>query len=132
MPSRLLKSVLCWCLGCLLAMASQLALAQAQAPTETFLDVPIVDGALPKALRLIKARQGEQLHWRISSNTAGELHLHAYRLSVTLQAGQTTELSFAAFATGRFRLEWHSAGDKRSATDAHHAPPLATLEVRPK
>ena len=121
-----------WSLGCLLAIATLVSQAQTPTPTEPFLDIPIVDGVLPKAQQLIKARQGEQVHWRISSNTAGELHLHAYRLSVNLQAGQTTELSFAAFATGRFRLEWHAASDKPGAAGAHHAAPLATLEVHPK
>jgi hypothetical protein len=82
-------------------------------------------------LRLIKVHQGERLRWRISSNTAGELHLHAYRLSAQLQAGQTTELAFTAHATGRFRLEWHGASDPNAATGGHHAPPLALLEVRP-
>ncbi len=51
---------------------------------------------------------GNQSHevWDVSSNTAGEFHLHAYRLSVTLQAGQTTELAFTAFSTGIRRPLW--------------------------
>jgi hypothetical protein len=93
----------------------------------------IVDGTLPKAQRLIQVHQGDKLRWLISSNTAGELHLHAYRLSEKLQAGQTTELAVDAFATGRFRLEWHAVHDKRVATATnHHAPPLAILEVLPR
>jgi hypothetical protein len=81
---------------------------------------------------LIKARKGDKLSWRISSNTAGTLHLHAYRLTAPLQAGQSTELAFDAFATGRFRLEWHGEHDKSSGNAGHHAPPLAILEVLPR
>jgi hypothetical protein len=87
---------------------------------------------LPKAQRLIKARKGDKLRWRISSNTAGTLHLHAYRLIAPLQAGQTKELAFDAFATGRFRLEWHGEQDKSSGNAGHHAPPLAIVEVLPR
>lgn len=129
MPLQLLKTALSWSLGCLLAGSSLPALAQAQA--ETVLELPIVSGVLPAELRLIKAHQGERLRWRISSNTAGEFHLHAYRLSAQLQAGQTRELTFAAHASGRFRLEWHGASDQGATAGGHHAPPLAILEVRP-
>ena len=72
-----------------------------------------------------------RLRWRITSNAAGEVHLHAYRLSARLLPGQPAELVFTAFATGRFRLEWHAAGDNSAAPDAHHAPALAVLEVLP-
>jgi hypothetical protein len=129
MPLQSLKTARSWSLGCLLAGSSLLSLAQA--PAEQALQLPIVDGVLPAELRLIKARKGERLRWRISSNTEGEFHLHAYRLSAKLQAGQATELAFVAHATGRFRLEWHAASDKSTAASGHHAPPLAILEVRP-
>jgi hypothetical protein len=125
--------VLIWCIGGCLAGAPHLTPAQTpvQTQTETTLTLPIVDGALPADLRRIKIHQGARLRWRISSNTAGELHLHAYRLSAKLQGGQTSEWAFTAHATGRFRLEWHGANDKSDAAGAHHAPPLAILEVRP-
>lgn len=133
MHLRLAKAALIGCIGCCLAGTPHLTLAQApaQTQTETTLTLPIHDGALPAGLRLIKAHKGERLRWRISSNTAGELHLHAYRLSTQLQAGQTKEVTFSAFATGRFRLEWHGASDQGAAAGGHHAPPLAILEVRP-
>jgi len=113
-------------------------LALAQTPpkdttsSEVTLNVPIADGVIPKTLRLIQVRKGDRLRWRISSDTAGEFHLHAYRLSATLQAGQTTEMAFTAFATGRFRLEWHSASGTSAPSVGHHAPPLAFFEVLPR
>ena len=93
-------------------------------------ELVLVDGVLPDAQRLIKATKGESLRWRFISNRAGEVHLHAYRLSLVLQPGQPAELAFKAHATGRFRIEWHEAGGT-AAAGGHHAPPLAVLEVRP-
>jgi len=118
--------------GCLsLWLLGSMPLALAQTPpkdttsSEVTLNVPIADGVIPKTLRLIQVRKGDRLRWRISSDTAGEFHLHAYRLSATLQAGQTTELAFTAFATGRFRLEWHSGSGSSAPSGGHHAPPLS-------
>jgi pullulanase/glycogen debranching enzyme len=103
---------------------------------ELRLDLSIINGALPAEQRLIKVQKGQQLRWRINSNQAGEVHLHAYRLHATVKPGQVAELAFTAHATGKFRLEWHGAQDKVSPKDAapghHHAPALATLEVRPR
>ena len=125
---RFTATALIGCMGLLLVSTPALA----QEKTEPSLTLAITDGILPKAQRLIQVHKGDKLRWRISSNTAGALHLHAYRLSVQLQAGQTTELAFEAFATGRFRLEWHGAQDKGTAAAGHHAPPLAILEVLPR
>ncbi len=126
------KATLLGCVGLLLMGASSFTQAQTQDKTESTLTLAIVDGALPKAQRLIKVRKGDKLRWRISSNTAGALHLHAYRLSAQVQAGETKVLAFEAFATGRFRLEWHGEHDKGTATAGHHAPPVALLEVLPR
>jgi hypothetical protein len=99
-------------------------------------DLSIVDGAVPVAQRLIKVQKGQPLRWRITSDQAGELHLHAYRLHAAVKPGQVAELAFTAHATGKFRLEWHGAQDRPVPKDAapshHHAPALATLEVRPR
>lgn len=130
MHPGLAKATLLGCVCGFLGVSA--ALAQSQEKTETPLTLTLVDGIVPKAQRLIKARKGDKLRWRISSNTAGKLHLHAYRLIAPLQAGQTTELAFDAFATGRFRLEWHGEQDKTTATGGHHAPPVAILEVLPR
>lgn len=129
MPSKLLSSARRWSLGGLLAASSLLAAAQVK--SQAILELPIMNGVVPVELRLIKVSQGAALRWRVSSNTAGVVHLHAYRLSARLHAGQTTELAFVAHASGRFRLEWHGAGETRATAGGHHAPPLAILEVRP-
>lgn len=112
-----------------------LACRSLQAQTARTLD--LLDGTLPVGQRLIAATQGETLRWRITSNRAGVLHLHAYHLSLALQSGTSRELEFTAHAAGRFRLEWHAAAQGASIADgtaggAHYAPPLAVLEVQPR
>jgi hypothetical protein len=46
--------------------------------------------------------------------------------------GAPVEISFKAFATGRYRIAWHPASTESGPPGAHNAPPLATLEVRPR
>jgi hypothetical protein len=112
-----------WALTCLCIPAI------AQERSEKLLELSIINGMLPVDARLIKVYKGDRLRWRITSNTSGELHLHAYRISVRLQPGETGELAFNAFATGRFRVEWHP--DFASPVGSHATAPLALLEVQP-
>jgi len=116
-----------WLIGS--ALLGLTASAIAQAAAEKPLELRIVEGAIAADQQLIKVTQGDLLRWRVSSNQAGELHLHAYRLSLKLQAGEEKSLAFSAFASGRFRLEWHAA-KSAPAADKHQA--LAMLEVRPR
>jgi hypothetical protein len=124
---RLLRAVLAAaCIG-----APWCALA-----AEQVLDWQINGGSLPAAQRVVAVLKGDSLRWRVTSDQAGELHLHAYRLVLRVQPGKTAELAFTAHATGRFRVEWHpasaDAGTGASAPAGHHAPALAVLEVRPR
>ena len=122
-----------WAAGLLLSLHAAAATeSQTEStPSEKLQVMAIVDGALGADQRLIRVRKGDRLRWRITSTTAGELHLHAYRLVQSVQPGQTQELVFKAFAAGKYRVEWHGANEKPTAAGAHHAPALATLEVRP-
>jgi hypothetical protein len=115
-----------------LTVAGLAAIGPAAAqPVEALHTLHIVDGRLPPDERLIEARKGDRLRLRVTSNLAGELHLHAYRLSVALVPGEPAELAFSAFATGRFRFEWHPSKAQGAPAEDHNAAPLATLEVRP-
>jgi hypothetical protein len=95
-------------------------------------ELNITAGSLPAAQRLLRVTKGDPVRLRISSDAPGELHLHAYSLAAKVAPGAPAQLEFQAYATGRFRLEWHASADNKAATGAHHAPPLATLEVRPR
>jgi hypothetical protein len=103
--------------------------AIAQDRPENVRGLGIINGTLPADSRLIKVQKGDRLRWRITSNTSGELHLHAYRISVRLKPGQPGELAFNAFATGKFRVEWHP--DVQPPAGGHAVAPLAVLEVQP-
>jgi hypothetical protein len=125
--SRLAGGATVLCLLLLGLFASVAALAAARA--EKTVDLTIVRGSLPAGDRLLRVNKGDALRLRISSDTPGEVHLHGYRLQANLAAGMPSELAFTAYATGRYRLEWHPAGHTQSGS--HHGPPLAVLEVRP-
>jgi hypothetical protein len=111
------------------ALTCPCSLAIAEERPEQLRELDIANGTLAADVRIIRVNKGDQLRWRIISNTSGELHLHAYRMSVRLQPGEPGELAFNAFATGRFRVEWHP--DLQRPADGHAAAPLAVLEVRP-
>jgi hypothetical protein len=104
----------------------------AQATEEAF-DLAIVDGKIAKEKRLIKVKKGDTVILRFTSNLAGDVHLHAYRLQAKVIVDKPSELKFSAHATGKFRFEWHETKQqgKPPSEGGHHAEPLATLEVRP-
>jgi hypothetical protein len=109
------------------ALAASIAVA---APSEKTFHLGIVRGQVSAQERVMRVEQGDRVHVRAVSDAAGELHLHGYRLAATLKPGGVADLTFKAYATGRYPFEWHPAGD--GPPRAHHGPPLAAIEVRPK
>ena len=105
--------------------------ALAAEPAEKTFALAISGGQVAKDQRLIRVDKGTPVKLRVTSDTAGSLHLHAYKLEAHLAPGTPVELAFNARATGRFRFEWHADNATAKSGD-HHGPPLATLEVRPK
>lgn len=114
----------------LLLLASAALSIAADAPAQIF-ELALSGGQVAKSQSLIRVDKGATVKLRVSSDTPGNLHLHAYKLEAHVAPGAPAELSFNARATGRFRFEWHP--DNGAAKDGgHHGPPLATLEVMPK
>lgn len=108
-------------------------LATAAAPssttaTKTF-DLAIPATAATGEPRVLRVTEDDVVQLRVTSDVAGEIHLHAYRLHARVAPDAPAELNFTARATGRFRIEWHAAGAPK--TNDHHGLPLATLEVWP-
>jgi hypothetical protein len=126
--SRIARRASAVCVSMLLLGSSGLAGALGDAATPVVLS--IVDGQLEPGKRLIRVNKGDLVRWHVISSTRGELHLHAYRLAVPLEPAQQREVVFTAFATGRFRLEWHAPQEVRPPA-GRHAQALAILEVRP-
>jgi hypothetical protein len=113
--------------ACLLGFAAWAADSQ-----EKIFELTITAGALPLAQRVMRVEKDDAVRWRITSDSAGDLHLHAYRLEAKLVPGKPVEISFKAFATGSYRVEWHAAAGTANPRGAHRTPPLATLEVHPR
>ena len=102
----------------------------ADGPVKSF-ELTIVSGVVSVDQRVLKVEKGDAVRMRETSDTPGELHLHGYRLAAQLTPGTSAALAFTAYATGRYPFEWHGAG-AAAKPGAHHAPPLAAIEVRPK
>ena len=114
------------------ACAFALVPCAVSATEEKVFSLDITAGKTPAAQQVIRVEKNDLVKLRISSDAAGEVHLHAYRQDIKLVPGTPGEIGFKAHATGRFRIEWHAATVKNAKAGAHHAPPLAMLEVRPK
>ena len=99
---------------------------------ENVFNLHITKGRVPENHRVIRVTKGDNVKWEVVSDAPGELHLHAYHLSLHLNPGETSDLSFQAFATGRFRMEWHPATSSNKKIDFHHEDKLASFEVMPK
>lgn len=113
----------------LIAIATSNAIA-ADPPEKSF-SLVITRGVVPKEQRLLRVEKGDAVRIRVASDASGDIHLHGYRLEAKLTPGQPAEFAFKAYATGRYRIEWHGAGETTGA-GGHHSAPLASLEVRPK
>ena len=85
---------------------------------------------IPSADRVIRVQKDDQITWRIDSDADGELHIHAYQIDLTIKAGVKKTHSFKAFATGRYRVEWHPESERGQGI--HHEDSLALFEVFPK
>jgi FtsP/CotA-like multicopper oxidase with cupredoxin domain len=114
-----------------LCFIAAVASAHAAEPAEKPFELAISRGTLPAPQRVVRVDKGDQVRLRLTSDAPGAIHLHGYRLEAKLTPGERAELAFKAYATGRYRIEWHRAGET-GETGRHHGPPLATLEVRPK
>jgi len=92
-------------------------------------DINIKEGRIPQSERVMKVKKGDRITWRVQSDAEGELHIHAYQIDLTVRPGIRKVHVFQAFATGRFRVEWHPESERGKGI--HHHESLALLEVFP-
>ncbi len=114
------------CLLCLLICGFS---SQLYAEDRLF-NIDIQGGKISQSEKLMRVKKGDQITWRVKSDTEGELHIHAYQIDLTLIPGVQKVHTFNAFATGRFRVEWHPESERGKGI--HHQESLALLEVFPK
>jgi heme/copper-type cytochrome/quinol oxidase subunit 2 len=99
---------------------------------DKLIELTLSGESVPAVQRTWRVTKGDKIILRISGDTPGQLHLHAYHIDVKVVPGQTAETTFEAHATGRFRLQFHSAAAKPAGSAEHHAGPLATIDVMPQ
>ena len=92
-------------------------------------EINIKEGRIPQSERVMKVKKGDQITWRVQSDAEGELHIHAYQIDLTVMPRVRKVHVFKAFATGRFRVEWHPESERGKGI--HHQEGLALLEVFP-
>lgn len=102
----------------------------AETPAKIF-ELTIPRGGATAKPRVLAVDKDDVVRLRVTSEEAGEIHLHGYRIEMKVSPGAPHELGFKARATGRYRIEWHPADEGAKKSD-HHSPPVATLVVQPK
>ena len=109
-----------------------IAAGSAGAPAaELTYDIEIEHGRVPDTMRLIRVNEGDVVKLRWTSDQPLVLHLHGYDIERRITPGIVTEMTFAAYATGRFPIHLHAQG-AGAGGHAHEDAPLATIEVYPR
>jgi hypothetical protein len=116
--------------GAFLLIAASSTLFGAVA-AELGFDLKVAHGRVPDAMRLIRVKQGDVIRLRWSADQPVTLHLHGYDIEKHVEPGTTTDLTFAAYATGRFPVHVHA---QRASPDGHthEEEPLVIIEVYPR
>ncbi len=114
-----------WALALLLIVAGGAGVGAA----ELTFDIRIERGRIPDAMRLMRVHEGDRVKLRWTSDRLLVLHLHGYDIEQRVAADAVAELSFTAYAAGRFPIEIHAQG---TGGAAHDEPPLAIIEVYPQ
>ena len=123
MPARMGRA------GIAIGIAVLLAAIPAAADEVAF-DLRIAGGRVDPAVATLRARRGDDVRLRITSDRAGTVHLHGYGFSAELAPQVPVTLAFTATATGRYPLHWHESGEPVSTR--RHGPALAHVEVHPR
>ncbi len=102
-----MKSVKIWAALAALALVLPLLLAACGGggPKTHSFNVQIQGGKPVGGSATFRVKQGDTVTFNISSDTAGNAHLHGYDLETAMALGKTVTLSFTANATGRFQFE---------------------------
>jgi hypothetical protein len=97
--------------------------AQPVRAEQRVIDLTIRNDELPKDMRVVRVRQGDDVTLRWTTDKPLTIHLHGYDLEKTLSPGTPVSMRFNARATGRFPIETHGHGEERT---------LGYLEVHPR
>jgi hypothetical protein len=116
-----------WALALLLITAWSAGVPAA----ELTYDMKIERGRVPDTMRLIRVNEGDVVKLQWISDQPLILHLHGYDIEKHVVPGAITEMTFTAYATGRFPIHVHARGPGAGGNTREDAP-LCTLEVYPR
>jgi hypothetical protein len=81
--------------------------AEAEPPTIVVRDEEPVNG-----VEKLEYSAGEQVEFKVKSNTASEVHVHGYEIEKEVPAGGTVTVSFPAELEGIYEVEVHPAEEQ--------------------
>jgi len=79
---------------------------------------------------VVRVKQGDTVTLKFASSQPGQFHIHGYDRQVEVQAGQTSEVTFIANATGRFAIAYHP--HQSHPGQEEHETNVGFLEVSPR
>jgi hypothetical protein len=118
---------------CRLLIGSLLLLLMtlSEAAQEKVFLIELLNGKVTSA-KTMQVKRFDTVRWKVKSNEAGELHLHAYHIEIPVSPDKVSEYVFKAEASGKFQLEWHPKVPSSTTHPVGHHEPLAFLEVYPQ
>ena len=108
-----------------------LLMTLSEAAQEKVFVIELLNGKVIGA-KTMQVKRYDTVRWKVKSNDAGELHLHAYHIEIPVSPAKVSEYVFKAEASGKFQLEWHPKALTSTTHSVGHHEPLAFLEVYPK
>lgn len=79
----------------------------------------------------VRVKRGDMVQLRMTTDEAVSIHLHGYDIEKVIKPEAPTELSFKAYATGRFPITAHGFGADAHG-GGHEETSLLYVEVHPR
>ena len=79
--------------------------------------VRVVDAKPQGGVRKVEFDKGEQVRFRVVSDTADHIHVHGYDLTKDVRAGGSVTFSFKGSIDGRFEVELEDRGEQIAELD---------------
>jgi len=79
--------------------------------------VRVVDAKPQGGVRKLEFDKGEQVRFRVVSDTADHIHVHGYDLMKDVRAGGSVTFSFKGSIDGRFEVELEDRGEQIAELD---------------
>ena len=84
-----------------------LVACSAAEPTDHTIELTIIEGNL-SGNSPITVKQRDSVHFHVTSDSNGVLHLHGYEMEISVNPNETTMFDLMAESTGRFKLTFHA------------------------